>query len=104
MINSFKAITGAFTETLNKLNNNGIPFNFIQKNEFLFCSEKAMNLRSYELIITEKYRYENKNKHSKKPVLYAVESLECALKDFFINQHEYCSSHIQKGLHTNDKF
>ena len=44
-----------------------------------------MNFRSYELNITEKYRYENKNEPSKNTVLYAVESPEYGLKGFLVN-------------------
>jgi len=74
-----------FEEALDDLKQNGYSFMFIKKNEFLYCSEKEMNFRSYELIITEKYRYENKNEPYKNTVLYAVESPEYGLKGFLVN-------------------
>ena len=77
--------TERLTEALNELKNSGYIFNFIKKNEFLYCSEKEMNFRSYELTITEKFRYENKNEPYKNAVLYAVESSEYGLKGFLVN-------------------
>ena len=85
MLNILTTETGNLAEALNELKNNGYTFNFIKKNEFLYCSEKEMNLRSYELTITEKYRYENKNEPSRNTVLYAVESPEYGLKGFLVN-------------------
>ena len=85
MINTFTTETITLTDALNELKNNGYTFNFIKKNEFLYCSEKEMNFRSYELTITERYRYENKNEPSKNTVLYAVESSEYGLKGFLVN-------------------
>ncbi|MEP7165614.1 MAG: hypothetical protein ABI741_13015 [Ferruginibacter sp.] len=85
MLHTLTTETGTLTEALNELINSGYTFNFIKKNEFLYCSEKEMNFRSYELTITEKYRYENKNEPSKNSVLYAVESPEYGLKGFLVN-------------------
>lgn len=81
----FTTESETFTEALDDLKKNGYTFNFIKKNEFLYCSEKEMNFRSYELTITEKYRYENRNEPSKNSVLYAVESPEYGLKGFLVN-------------------
>ncbi len=85
MLNTILQEAGSLNEALNELINSGYTFNFIKKNEFLFCSEKEMNFRSYELTITEKFRYENKNEPSKNSVLYAVESSEYGLKGFLVN-------------------
>ena len=85
MLNTLITETATLTEALNELINSGYTFNFIKKNEFLYCSEKEMNFRSYELTITERYRYENKNEPSKNSVLYAVESPEYGLKGFLVN-------------------
>ncbi len=72
-------------DAVNELKRNGYIFIFEKKNEFLYCIEKAMNFRSYELNITEKFRYENKNEPSKNSVLYAVESPEYGLKGLLVN-------------------
>ena len=85
MLNTLTRETITLMEALNELKTSGYIFNFIKKNEFLYCSEKEMNFRSYELNITEKYRYENKNEPSKNTVLYAVESPEYDLKGFLVN-------------------
>jgi hypothetical protein len=85
MLNTTTSETGALSEALNELKNSGYTFNFIKKNECLYCSEKEMNFRSYELNITEKFRYENKKEPSKNTVLYAVESAEYGLKGFLVN-------------------
>lgn len=85
MLNTLIVKTAQLTEALNELKNSGYTFNFIKKNEFLYCSEKEMNFRSYELNITEKFRYENKNEPSENTVLYAVESPEYGLKGFLVN-------------------
>jgi len=85
MSNLLTIESGTFAEALNELKNSGYTFNFIKKNEFLYCSEKEMNFRSYELNITERYRYENKSEPSKNSVLYAVESPEYGLKGFLVN-------------------
>lgn len=85
MLNSLIIKTAKLTEALNELKNSGYTCNFIKKNEFLYCSEKEMNFRSYELNITEKFRYENKNEPSENTVLYAVESPEYGLKGFLVN-------------------
>lgn len=85
MLNTLIIKTAKLTEALNELKNSGYIFNFIKKNEFLYCSEKEMNFRSYELNITEKFRYENKNEPSENTVLYAVESPEYGLKGFLVN-------------------
>lgn len=77
--------SGTFEEALDDLKQNGYPFMFIKKNEFFYCSEKGLNFRSYELVITEMYRYENKNEPYKNLVLYAVESPEYRLKGFLVN-------------------
>ncbi len=75
----------AFTEELEKLKQNGYTCNFIKKNDFLYCSERDMNFRSYELTITEKFRYEDRKEPSKNTVLYAIESEEYGLKGFLVN-------------------
>ncbi len=85
MLNTFIIKTAKLTEALNELKSSGYTYNFIKKNEFLYCSEKEMNFRSYELNITEKFRYENKNEPSENTVLYAVESPEYGLKGFLVN-------------------
>ncbi len=85
MLNTIILKTAKLTEALNELKNSGYIFNFIKKNEFLYCSEKEMNFRSYELNITEKFRYENKSEPSENTVLYAVESPEYGLKGFLVN-------------------
>jgi hypothetical protein len=69
---------------LNDLQRNGYTFNFIIKDQCLFCCEKGMNFRSYELNITEKFRYENKSEPSRNSVLYAIESPEYGLKGFLV--------------------
>lgn len=85
MLNTFTTGAGTLAEALNELISSGYTFNFIKRNEFLYCSEKEMNFRSYELNITEKYRFENKHEPSKNSVLYAVESAEYGLKGFLVN-------------------
>jgi len=85
MLNTLTTEINLFLEALNDLKNSGYIFNFIKRNEFLYCSEKEMNFRSYELNITERYRYENKQEPSKNTVLYAVESPEYGLKGFLVN-------------------
>ncbi|MEO7524355.1 MAG: hypothetical protein ABIT58_09690 [Ferruginibacter sp.] len=74
-----------FMEELENLKNKGYSFKFIKKNDFLYCSEKDLNFRSYELSITEQFRYEDKNEPSKNTVLYAIESEEYGLKGFLVN-------------------
>lgn len=75
-------------ETLNHaledLYRNGYTYNFTKKNDYLYCLEKDLNFRSYELKITEKCRYEDKNEPSKNSVLYAIESLEFGVKGFLL--------------------
>ena len=85
MLNTLIIKTAKLAAALNELKNNGYTCNFIKKNEFLYCSEKEMNFRSYELNITEKFRYENKNEPSENTVLYAVESPEYGVKGFLVN-------------------
>lgn len=85
MLNTLILKTAKLAEALNELKNNGYTCNFIKKNEFLYCSEREMNFRSYELNITEKFRYENKNEPSENTVLYAVESPEYGVKGFLVN-------------------
>ena len=74
-----------FIEQLENLKRKGYNYKFIKKNDFLYCSEKDMNFRSYELSITEQFRYEDKNEPSKNTVLYAIESEEYGLKGFLVN-------------------
>lgn len=74
-----------FTEELEKLKRNGYTSIFIKKNDFLYCSDRDMNFRSYELTITEQFRYEDKREPSKNTVLYAIESEEYGLKGFLVN-------------------
>lgn len=74
-----------FIEELENLKSKGYNCKFIKKNDFLYCSEKDMNFRSYELSITEQFRYEDKNEPSKNTVLYAIESAEYGLKGFLVN-------------------
>ena len=85
MLNTLIIKTAKLAAALNELKNNGYTCNFIKKNEFLYCSEREMNFRSYELNITEKFRYENKNEPSENTVLYAVESPEYGVKGFLVN-------------------
>ncbi len=85
MSNAITSEAAAFSEALHELKSSGYLFSFIKKNEFLYCEEKEMNFRIYELTITEKFRYENKNEPSTNTVLYAVESPEYGLKGFLIN-------------------
>lgn len=75
----------SLAEALNELKVSGYTFDFIKKNEFLHCIQKAMNFRSYELNITEKFRYENKHEPSRNSVLYAVEAPEFGLKGYLVN-------------------
>jgi len=70
---------------LDVLQKNGYTYNFIKKDMFFFCCEKGLNFRSYELTITEKYRYENKFEPARNSVLYAIESHEYGLKGFLVN-------------------
>ncbi|MBS1742653.1 MAG: hypothetical protein JST81_06405 [Bacteroidetes bacterium] len=74
-----------FTEQLEILKNKGYNYRFIKKNDSLYCSEKDLNFRSYELSITEQFRYEDKREPSKNTVLYAIESTEYGLKGFLVN-------------------
>ncbi len=71
-------------KALEELQQNGYTCNFVKNNDYLYCSEKDMNFRSYELTITEKCRYEDKNEPSKNSVLYAIESPEFGLKGFLL--------------------
>lgn len=71
-----------YGEALNELKREGYHFHFIKKNEFLYCIEKEMHFRIYELEITEKFRFENKNEPSQNIVLYAVESLQFKIKGY----------------------
>ncbi|HPH83901.1 MAG TPA: hypothetical protein PLC48_00525 [Ferruginibacter sp.] len=70
---------------LEDLLRNGYTCNFIKKNDYLYCYEKDMNFRSYELNITERFRYEDKSQPSNNSVLYAIESTEYGLKGFLVN-------------------
>ena len=85
MLNTLIIKTAKLAAALNEQKNNVYTCNFIKKNEFLYCSEREMNFRSYELNITEKFRYENKNEPSENTVLYAVESPEYGVKGFLVN-------------------
>ena len=69
-------------DTLQKM---GYTYNFIKKDLFFYCCEKGMNFRSYELKITEQFRYENKFEPAMNSVLYAIESPEYGLKGFLVN-------------------
>jgi hypothetical protein len=70
---------------INNLQRDGYTYNFVKKDQWIFCSEKGLNFRSYELNITEKYRYENKYEPASNSVLYAIESPEYGLKGFLVN-------------------
>jgi hypothetical protein len=74
-----------FMEVLEGLKRRGYIFNFIKKNDSLYCSEKDMNFRSYELNITEQFRYENRFEPSKNTIVYAIESAEYGLKGLLVN-------------------
>lgn len=76
-----------FIEELESLKSKGYNCRFIKKNDFLYCSDKDMNFRSYELNITEQFRYENKTEPSRNTVLYAIESAEYGLKGFLVNDN-----------------
>lgn len=85
MENAITSEAAEFSEALNELKSSGYTYTFLKKNEFLYCAEKELNFRSYELTITEKFRYENRNEPSMNSVLYAVESAEYGLRGFLIN-------------------
>jgi hypothetical protein len=70
---------------LEDLQRDGYVFNFVKTNDYLYCTEKDMNFRSYELHITERFRYENKNEPYRNSVLYAIESPEYGLKGFLLH-------------------
>jgi len=70
---------------LDDLQKNGYTCNFIKKDQFFYCCERGLNFRSYELNITEKFRYENKFEPSRNSVVYAIESPEYGLKGFLVN-------------------
>lgn len=72
-------------EELENLKRKGYNCKFIKKNDFLYCSEKDLNFRSYELSITELFRFEDKNEPAKNTILYAIESVEYGLKGFLVN-------------------
>ena len=80
-----KSYNQTLSEALDELKQSGYTCNFIKKNEFLFCTDREMNFRSYELKISEKFRYENKNEPSQNSVLYIVESPEYGLKGFLVS-------------------
>ena len=73
-----------FKFALDTLQKSGYTYNFIKRDQS-FCCEKGMNFRSYELTITEKFRYENKYEPDSNSVLYAIESPEYGLKGFLVN-------------------
>lgn len=73
-------------EELEKLKSRGYTSNFIRKNETLYCTDKDLNFRIYELLITEHYRFESKHDPFKNVVVYTVESAECSVKGLLINQ------------------
>ena len=75
----------SFSEILENLKQQGYTYNFIKKHDSLYCSEKDLNFRSYELLIREHYRYEDKEEPSRNSVLYAIESEEYGLKGFLVN-------------------
>ncbi|MEJ7625473.1 MAG: hypothetical protein WKF35_01315 [Ferruginibacter sp.] len=70
---------------LNDLFKKGYTCNFVKNDQYFFCREKGMNFRSYELTITEEFRYENKFEPARNSVLYAIESPEYGLKGFLVN-------------------
>lgn len=70
---------------LEDLQRDGYVFSFVKTNDYLYCTEKDMNFRSYELRITERFRYENKNEPYRNSVLYAIESPEYGLKGFLLH-------------------
>lgn len=74
-----------FNYALDDLQKNGYTYNFIKKDQCFICCEKGLNFRSYELTITERFRYENKFEPSRNSVLYAIESPEYGLKGFLVN-------------------
>lgn len=74
-----------FIEELENLKRKGFNCKFIKKNDFIYCSEKDLNFRSYELSITEQFRYEDKNEPSRNTVLYSIESKQYGLKGFLVN-------------------
>ncbi len=80
-----KSYNQTLSAALDELIQSGYTCNFIKKNEFLFCTDREMNFRSYELNISEKFRYENKNEPSQNSVVYAVESPEYGLKGFLVS-------------------
>lgn len=70
---------------LEDLRSNGYTNHFVKMNDYLYCSERDLNFRSYELTITEKFRYENKAEPYRNGILYAIESLEYGLKGFLLH-------------------
>lgn len=80
-----KSYNQKLSAALDELKQSGYTCNFIKKNEFLFCTDREMNFRIYELNISEKFRYENKKEPSQNSVVYAVESPEYGLKGFLVS-------------------
>ena len=73
-------------EELEKLKNRGYTSNYIKKNEMIYCTDKELNFRIYELVITEQYRFESKQDPFKNIVVYSVESPVYSVKGLLINQ------------------
>ncbi len=74
------------SEELEKFKSQGYTSSFIRKNDILYCIDRELNFRIYELVITEQYRFESKYEPFKNIVLYTVESAEYSLKGLLINQ------------------
>ncbi|MFN8246435.1 MAG: hypothetical protein U0T56_08660 [Ferruginibacter sp.] len=70
---------------LEDLQRKGYTCKFFKNNDYLYCSERDMNFRSYELNISEMFRYENKQEPFRNGILYAIEAPEYGVKGFLLH-------------------
>lgn len=78
-------LDNSLEHALEDLQKNGYTCSFIKNNDYIYCTEKDMNFRSYELNITEKFRFEDKQEPSRNSILYAIESPEFGVKGFLLH-------------------
>ena len=70
---------------LDDLLKQGYTCKFYKNNDYLYCTERDMNFRSYELNISETFRYENKQEPFRNGILYAIEAPEYGVKGFLLH-------------------
>ena len=79
-MNKLMILDNPLMNALEDLQKQGYTCKFYKNNDYLYCTERDMNFRSYELNISETFRYENKEEPFRNGILYAIESPEYGLK------------------------